>query len=95
MTVDAKLHKVGAPDLTALLGEYVTCCRRRQEDFTELVASLDHLSGTTLFSDQLDTFEREPGFPDYDSALRWAESHLTRTGLGPATRSRPSDLYAP
>jgi len=77
MTVDAKLHKAGAPDLTALQGEYVTCCRHRQEDFTELVASLDHLSCTTLFSDQLDTFEREPCFPNYESALRWAD-HLTR-----------------
>lgn len=95
MAVDAQLHRAEAPALTALLSQYVDCCRSRNDDVTALTESLNTLSGTTFFTDQLAKFDQEPGFPDYEQALQWAEDHMARTNHENITASEVSTRLAP
>ena len=46
--------------LTALLGEYLACCRRHDRSLSQVIASLDRLLNDTLFRDLLTQFERRP-----------------------------------
>jgi len=93
MTVDKLLHASSAPPLVTLLAEYIGCCRERNDDFAELLATLDRLSGTALFTGRFETFQKQQGFPAHEDALRWIETNnflnSTRRS-GNLTRSRKS-----
>lgn len=74
MTIEAQLQAAAAPGLCALLARYLACCRQREEGFDVLLASLDRLSGTSLFTDQLAELRRRRGFPAHDNVLEWVET---------------------
>lgn len=65
LQVDAALRARSAKDFIAVLGEYVECCRRHGGELGPLLATLDRLSGSTIFSDYHHGFEVEKGFPRY------------------------------
>jgi hypothetical protein len=52
--------------LIAVLRDYFQCCRANRKSFNKLISDLDRLSGSSLFSQRLDTFRTRPGFPEYD-----------------------------
>ena len=74
MTVDAQLEASAAPRLTALLADYLACCRHKDETLADVLASLDRLSGTTLLTATLADLKQRRGFPAYEAALAWFET---------------------
>lgn len=65
---DARLRDAGHPGLVALLADYLGCCRQPRATPRSLADTLDRLSASTVFSDLLDAFETQPGFPDLRAA---------------------------
>ena len=70
MAIDAELQAGSAPSLVALLARYSDCCRLRNDDFPALLAALDRLSGTTLFTARFKALQKGRGFPAYEKALQ-------------------------
>jgi len=62
--VDAALARRGS-SLVAVVRGYMACCRRNRADLAALIAELDRVSGTTVFSEVLTRFRGTPGFPEY------------------------------
>ncbi|NND60641.1 MAG: hypothetical protein HKN49_10265 [Gammaproteobacteria bacterium] len=60
--VDRVLRAQGS-SLVTVLGAYLDCCRRNTAELDSLVADLDRLSGSSVFSDTLHRYRRTPGFP--------------------------------
>lgn len=65
MNIDAQLRNKGRAGLTTLIGDYVRCCRQTQTDFTGLLAQLDQLAGSPVFTTQHDLLQTRKGFPTY------------------------------
>ncbi len=55
--------------LMAVLNKYVRCCRNKNDSIDQLVARLDTLSGTNIFSYQLAQCREEKGFPKFEMYL--------------------------
>jgi hypothetical protein len=68
LQVDEVLRQSGA-SLPAVLRAYVSCCRRDRASLPELLAELDRLSPTPVFSVHHRRFSSEPGFPVYSGTL--------------------------
>lgn len=62
------------PGLIAVLQEYLSCCRMQRGSMTDVLATLDRLDESSMFSKLLDRFRTVPGFPQYSGL-----------DLGPAT----------
>lgn len=60
--VDEKLRQSGS-SFVAVLAKYVACCRMPRDSMDELLAELDRLSKSAIFSEQMQQFETRPGFP--------------------------------
>lgn len=102
MTIDAQLQAASAPPLMALLRRYIRCCRQRNDDFRALLASLDRLSGTDLFTRRLKQLQATRGFPAFEDALRWVgTTHAPGQESPPRNKSasracnNPSSQQAP
>jgi len=65
LQVDAALRDAGKPPLMRILARYLACCRAARSSLDNLVAELDRLSDSTIFSRHLAAFRSEPGFPGY------------------------------
>lgn len=65
LQADATLRLAGHPGLLNLLREYLACCRERRATPDGVAREFDRLSGTTVFADLLNRFERTPGFPEW------------------------------
>jgi hypothetical protein len=63
LQADARLRQSGSSVL-AVLRKYLACCRRDEADLDALVAELDRLSKSDVFSVQLKRFRTVPGFPE-------------------------------
>lgn len=63
MNIDAQLRSRGGPGLTALLGDYLRCCRAGGDDFHALIAHLDELAGSPVFTTELEAMRARKGFP--------------------------------
>jgi len=66
LQVDDKLRNSSDQTLISVLGRYLQCCRQDRKNLDTLVQDLDRLSNSTIFSDCLNRFRTEPGFPAYD-----------------------------
>lgn len=80
LQADRRLRERGSsvPDV---LREFVECCRTSTRGLEGLVAKLDRIAGTPVFSEQLETLRTQRGFP----ASIWADV----TAAGAANGRRP------
>lgn len=67
LQADTKLMNASRPGLVATLASYTQCCRMQGHSLSDVVASLDKLSGTTTLADLLKHFENQPGFPHHEN----------------------------
>jgi hypothetical protein len=65
LQVDQALQLSSGKSLIEVLGEYLACCRHTQSDLAQLIAELDHLASSDVFSHHLRKFQTEQGFPRY------------------------------
>ncbi len=65
LEIDSTLKNRHQAGLIEILGKYLACCRHKRQGLQQLVAELDRLSESDLFSGQLDKFRSVPGFPQY------------------------------
>ena len=70
LRADAALRQRAGSSLTAMLRDYVACCRDNEPSIGQLVQQFDRLAGESLFADLLLEFQTRPGFPRYRDALR-------------------------
>ena len=70
LQVDAALREQSGRGFVNVLRDYVACCRRRNHDLDGLLAELDRLSGSTVFSTHYRQFQTRKGFPDYRGTAR-------------------------
>ena len=63
--VDAALHESGSSLIEVLRG-YLRCCRRDRDSLSSLLAELDRLSESRLFTQLYERFASEPGFPSLE-----------------------------
>lgn len=63
LQVDTNLRRQ-SQSVPAVLREFLECCRMRVDRMNALVSELDRLSGSELFSKQIETMRTSPGFPD-------------------------------
>ncbi len=81
LRADHRLREATGRTLVDVLAQYVACCRTRTRDMTSLIRSLDDLSQTTVFSEELKRFSKQSGFPEFETALEALDRH-SRTALG-------------
>jgi len=67
LRVARALEAASGPALTAVLTEYLACCRARRGGLGALVARLDAIAAAPVFSRELARFRAEPGFPEAPS----------------------------
>jgi hypothetical protein len=60
--VDVALAAQGS-SLMAVLTRYLACCRRDRSELEPLLAELDRLAATSVFSDRYRALLAQPGFP--------------------------------
>jgi len=65
LQVDAALKQQADTSLIAVLARYLSCCRKDRKNLDTLVATLDTLSNSTVFTTHLQRFRTEPGFPSF------------------------------
>jgi len=70
LRADMALRQNASGSLSALLGDYLACCRDNEPDIAQLVQQFDRLLGEAFFTDLLLEFQTRPGFPRYRDALR-------------------------
>lgn len=68
LQLDAKLQKQGG--LRPVLKRYLKCCRLQTRSTQEVLATLDKLSFSRLFSETYQTFGTRTGFPEYRQAFK-------------------------
>jgi hypothetical protein len=66
LQVDEMLQDMQGSSLSSVLASYLACCRRDTKNLESLVATLDRLSDSHIFSTHLQRFRTEPGFPSFD-----------------------------
>lgn len=64
LQVDSALRHRGS-SLRQVLAEYVRCCRNNSEGLKDLVANLDRISASSIFSDGIRKNRERQGFPPY------------------------------
>ena len=70
LRADMALRRRASGSLSALLSDYIACCRDSEPDIAQLVQQFDRLLGKEFFTDLLLEFQTRPGFPRYRDALR-------------------------
>ena len=65
LQVDDDLRQTADASLIEVLRRYLACCGGRRGELDDLVAELDRVAGTPVFSQRLARFRTEPGFPEF------------------------------
>ena len=60
VVADRQLQQQGKGQLTALIARYQQCCRLQDNTLAEVIASLDTLSGSKVFSELMQQFDQLP-----------------------------------
>jgi len=73
LQIDRALREQG-DSLQRVLASYVECCRAGNHGLSGLIAELDRISASTLFSSALRENQSRPGFPMYENLFPVAET---------------------
>lgn len=73
LQLDHALREQG-DSLQRVLASYVECCRTKKHELNGLIAELDRISSSTLFSSALLDNQSRPGFPPFENLFPAAET---------------------